>query len=381
LTGWPKLVVEAQERLGISWPRLTPLTSEEIDSFLAARLRHHRDSPTSVANNPQLSTWLRTAFAILSRWAEEGEAAEDYATLDGIRSELDAAAPAFARLIANSLSMARKADGLDASLKETEDKLAKVEAAAAAQQDQVTELQGQLEEARAAHSASQATERQQQQQIAEISSRLDEARSQLDTLRAALDHARGELSHAQSELAQRRAEADDATAQLKEQQQSHVEELESQRVLLAGKHAQELQDERNRARNEIQTLRQEKRDTETRLAERFSEIVALTRMLGERENAARRSDEQVVWLREVSAVLLNGAASTSLKGRLSALLPGPIRLKKQRSRLHRSGIFDSDAYLAANPDVAEAGIDPLGHYINHGMTEGRRLSSDKDPME
>lgn len=36
-----------------------------------------------------------------------------------------------------------------------------------------------------------------------------------------------------------------------------------------------------------------------------------------------------------------------------------------------AGEFDADFYLAANPDVARAGIDPLDHFLQHGWREGR----------
>ena len=35
--------------------------------------------------------------------------------------------------------------------------------------------------------------------------------------------------------------------------------------------------------------------------------------------------------------------------------------------------FDPQQYLAANPDVAQAGVDPLEHYLHHGHRERRRL--------
>lgn len=35
--------------------------------------------------------------------------------------------------------------------------------------------------------------------------------------------------------------------------------------------------------------------------------------------------------------------------------------------------FDPKAYLAANPDVADAGVDPLNHYLKHGLNEQRPL--------
>ena len=64
-----------------------------------------------------------------------------------------------------------------------------------------------------------------------------------------------------------------------------------------------------------------------------------------------------------------------MKARLTALMPARVRLKKQQARLKRTGIFDPEAYLAAYPDVAEAALDPLWHYINHGMAEGRQPHS------
>lgn len=35
--------------------------------------------------------------------------------------------------------------------------------------------------------------------------------------------------------------------------------------------------------------------------------------------------------------------------------------------------FDPDLYLAANPDVAQAGVNPFEHYLRHGRKERRRL--------
>jgi len=41
--------------------------------------------------------------------------------------------------------------------------------------------------------------------------------------------------------------------------------------------------------------------------------------------------------------------------------------------------FDSDFYLAMNPDVQKAGLDPLEHYMKHGSQEGRKPSPEFDP--
>src|SRR5215470_15494290 len=42
-----------------------------------------------------------------------------------------------------------------------------------------------------------------------------------------------------------------------------------------------------------------------------------------------------------------------------------------QSVIDSSGLFDAEWYLAQNPDVAAAGINPLVHYLRHGAAEGR----------
>ncbi len=42
-----------------------------------------------------------------------------------------------------------------------------------------------------------------------------------------------------------------------------------------------------------------------------------------------------------------------------------------REAILASGLFDADYYREQYPDIAESGIDPLGHYLRHGAREGR----------
>ncbi|MCA1704931.1 MAG: hypothetical protein LC808_17365, partial [Actinobacteria bacterium] len=44
--------------------------------------------------------------------------------------------------------------------------------------------------------------------------------------------------------------------------------------------------------------------------------------------------------------------------------------------LRRTHYFDRGFYLASNPDVAEAGVDPLMHFIENGWRAGRDPSPD-----
>jgi len=49
-------------------------------------------------------------------------------------------------------------------------------------------------------------------------------------------------------------------------------------------------------------------------------------------------------------------------------------VRKKRKRLQDSWGFDARWYLEANPDVKEAGVDPLRHYLQYGIKEGRKKS-------
>lgn len=53
------------------------------------------------------------------------------------------------------------------------------------------------------------------------------------------------------------------------------------------------------------------------------------------------------------------------------MMPREWRHNSLRRLAKRRGLFDGEAYLARNPDVAAAGMDPLKHYIYHGCIEGR----------
>ncbi len=49
-------------------------------------------------------------------------------------------------------------------------------------------------------------------------------------------------------------------------------------------------------------------------------------------------------------------------------------LKKQTELIKRSGIFNEGWYLKTYPDVAETGVDPIQHYLEHGAAELRNPS-------
>jgi len=89
------------------------------------------------------------------------------------------------------------------------------------------------------------------------------------------------------------------------------------------------------------------------------------RKLQAAEDRAGRKDRQLEWLRRLYRMI--ESSNAGLKG----VLPPSMRRRYIAQMLRSRNHFDGEAYLAKYSDVAEAGIDPLHHYILHGMAEGR----------
>ncbi|OXJ15735.1 methyltransferase domain-containing protein [Burkholderia sp. HI2500] len=120
----------------------------------------------------------------------------------------------------------------------------------------------------------------------------------------------------------------------------------------------------------LSELAAQKAVSEDRLHERFREIGGLTRLIQERDQHISSMAMQIEWLCRVISVLTKGF-STSSKARALAWLPAYFSHKWQKVSLKKQGLFDSDDYVATYPDVLEGRADPLRHYINHGIKEGR----------
>jgi hypothetical protein len=103
------------------------------------------------------------------------------------------------------------------------------------------------------------------------------------------------------------------------------------------------------------------------LAERFRELTALTVLLAEQEKASARQQETTEWLTRLAVALV-------ARPRWWAIMPASWQTSRMHTLLKRRGLFDVDAYLRLNPDVAAGDIEPLMHYLLHGLGEGRPRS-------
>jgi flagellar motor protein MotB len=103
--------------------------------------------------------------------------------------------------------------------------------------------------------------------------------------------------------------------------------------------------------------------------ERSREVVLLTNLLAREEERHEELADRLTWSAAVHEMLLEQPKSWSL---LSAV----ERRRRQLLRLRSAGLFDHEAYLKRYPDVRDSGMDPLSHYLLHGLREGRLRSSE-----
>jgi len=75
---------------------------------------------------------------------------------------------------------------------------------------------------------------------------------------------------------------------------------------------------------------------------------------------------------------LSGATGKLRSGAGSIKRVIPIGISSQKAQLRDSGLFESEYYLRLNPDVRNAGVDPILHYLQFGGAEGRDPSPDFD---
>jgi hypothetical protein len=211
---------------------------------------------------------------------------------------------------------------------------------------------------------------------------LDELRSNLSAAEFALDAERAASKAAAALLAAREAEltdelraAQESASEVEVRLGERFREIAALTGELRQKHGEVVRAEQALADKEAElqsTLQQSQSDRESlerRLDERFREAATFGRMLADQEARNRQAREDAEWVRQVSALLL--VESRTWKGRLRALLPAALHYKRQQKLLKRHGLFDGENYLAANSDVAANGVDPLRHYLRHGIIERR----------
>jgi hypothetical protein len=214
---------------------------------------------------------------------------------------------------------------------------------------------------------------QRQEEAAQAWAQAEEHRLTGERAAAALEHSSDQNKLLGEAVADARGRLDAVSeectaAEIKAQRIRHVAEGLAQRLSDAQSSIRALEDElaQQRARSMLHAERTESaaQAMEARFAGHQREILRLQTDLSEAADRGKISDGRTDWLRAVAELLMK-------KPVWWALLSTKTRLSLEGRMIKRSGLFDGEAYLERNPDVRAAGIDPLVHYLRHGIDEGR----------
>jgi len=302
-------------------------------------------------------------------------------------------APEDMLLLVQANERARAADDALAEATEDRNNLAAQVAKISAELTQVAQQRDQSAEANDRLRAElDDLDAQAKRQLADLRTQMDGARNDLKVRENELRQRQEEIEQTRSELTQVRAVRDDLRSRASElelalerlatqyaelERQSFARQTELENELSAANaerieqlHA--LRTEMDSARSEfadaLARAEADAREAEQNVRQFAGEIEALT-LLVEQEKALREGHQELSErLRQIGHVLHSSPNWWHF-------LPSSWRRRKERELLVVTGLFDGEAYLKQNPDVAEARVDPLGHYLEHGLAEGRSSSS------
>lgn len=208
--------------------------------------------------------------------------------------------------------------------------------------------------------------------LAEVRHRLAQTESALAQRSHEAEQTAGELTTVRDELLHAttaRSEADKVSAGLKE----HITLLMADVRLRQTRAAEQADSDAAMAkqvRHVLAVLETSRDELSTKLSQAEQDLEALRRTIDARQGEVDHERAQIERLRQVAAREI-GRAAGLLNGRGGPLFWKRFRLSRQAALLKHSGIFDAEWYLSVNTDVADAGIDPLRHYVEFGAREGR----------
>ncbi|HWU03108.1 MAG TPA: hypothetical protein VN222_10250 [Novosphingobium sp.] len=323
LENWAQVAERMGHVLGIVWARDYAEAAADIDAFLNPELHRQQYSDQIALYDPQIPAWVRQTYEILHGWAVKGENEADRARLDAIRNAFDNAC-----LALDWQTLNHTGDGPGIHARAMGQRFAAAEIGRQQALADVAALQG-------AHERALQAVQDGADQLAAASAQVQGLREELDRLRAAHDAEMTNAGRAMQDARERHAQ--DLAALVSALEEGKADHKAEQRV--------RVQAEYTIADHRLQIGR-------------LNEVIEAQR----RQLACKQDD--VNWLRAF------GLAALAYGDRGIRIL-AQWRRRRFNQELRAAGLFDTEAYLARNDDVARAGHDPLRHFLQNGLPEGR----------
>jgi len=422
ITDWPRLVSTISRATGLQWPRDVAEARGEIEEFLTPRLRHHVVPHARLSDDRQIAKWVKETYDLMLALTKNANHKGSLESLDRIRTEFDEATAMFGPTFAAEQGALRAE--FDADLKTAKEDIrsgqSQAEEARRIHREELTRVNRELEAARLFLRDSQADVQRTSGELAVATDNLEALRKTYATEQGFLVRERhrlvDELNATLSDLMREREAAAKAADQLKAAQQKvdaddkRIGQLErdlaEQRQQLAKAADQIKAAEKKMEADDrvIERLKQDlsaaQRDFEREQKghasalkaerEQFSEIKrAFEQARADGDRTRRELREETTQLRgildrqaaEMKELIERQSTWAPLRW-LGEKLSAPRRAATRRRTIAviaASGLFDAEYYLEQNPDVAEAGADPIRHFVEFGAREGRRPHRLFDP--
>lgn len=94
--------------LGLEWPRAIEDAAPEIEAHLTPELQHHNASSAELDRHPEITGWVKGAYAGLTTLVEDAANSAALAGLHRVKEEFDAASPIFGRAFFPELAARQK---------------------------------------------------------------------------------------------------------------------------------------------------------------------------------------------------------------------------------------------------------------------------------
>jgi hypothetical protein len=287
----------------------------------------------------------------LARTAEQRAEAEETAREleHRVRALVDAAAEQEAR----ARRARREVADLRAGLASRGERLAKLQASLTGAREQRAELLRELQSRADSLSTAQADNHRLELETEAARAEIAERDSQLSRLEEEKAELAATVTALQREAERTKIDLD----QRRDEMSRNAALVESLREKIAARVQAEA-----KALNELEAAN-------AALAAGRSDIDRLSRELAEREAQLAK-----LQARRFARPRTKRRAFSQFLSWLARPHRGGWHLVAEYRRLRRAGTFEADAYLAENPDVDASGLDPLMHYLEHGIREGRALA-------
>ncbi|MDE0349048.1 MAG: hypothetical protein OXM56_05015 [Gammaproteobacteria bacterium] len=361
LRNWQPLAEVMGRDLGLSWPRRSTSANLEIGDGLNPSARHHLQEDSAVLDNPELSRWIESTFEILDRWTRGEARASDREALDATRVAFGEAGTAFARPIASGMragqrnvGLEREVDALNAVVADREGQIDSLNRAVADRDDNVAHLDGVV--------------RDKDRELDRLGRNLTERDRTIDALNHDIAGRDGEIKTRGDRIEALEGVVVDRDGQI-ESLHGVIDHRDQE---LAGVYASASWRVTKPLRTGKQALLGGARAVSRGMRRAIQRTLRISwRLLplprGTREALRRRA------LRWAPKTARPGSGPAAPRGYVDSgwLDLADLHYEARRNDGSLPILFHPEWYLATNPDIRTAGIDPLTHYVEHGAVEGR----------